>query len=218
MADFQLPDHYRALADRLADPTGLPQESGGRAASGAAQSAVLVLLNVVGEPDLVFTERNQQLRSHAGQISFPGGRRDLGDVDLCQTALRETQEEIGLDAQRVQVLGALPAALIPASGMNVAPIIGLWSGEDDIWPNSPAEVESIQRWKIQDLVDPRQRLSYAHPLGFSGPAWQFGNHFLWGFTAHVVDRILELGGWSRQWDSSRSVNVPERYLGLRPRG
>lgn len=208
-----LPSAYRTLAARLADPAGLTVGAQRRRPTGPARSAVLVLLNRFGEPDIVFTERNRSLRSHAGQISFPGGRRDEGDADLCQTALREAWEEIGLPPERVEVIGTLPVALLPASGMNVTPVIGLWSGRDEIWPHSPVEVESVHRWKIAALAAPDNRISYRHPLGFTGPAWQFGEQFLWGFTAYLVDEILKLGGWAQPWDASREVTVPKRYLG-----
>lgn len=214
-AAHDLPPAYQTLAKRLADPDSLTASAKRRHATGPAKSAVLVLLNRTGEPDIVFTQRNRSMRSHAGQISFPGGRRDESDADLCQTALREAWEEIGLPTDRVEVLGTLPVALIPASGMNVTTVVGLWSGEEEIWPRSPAEVESVHRWKIADLADPQRRISYRHPLGFSGPAWQFDECFLWGFTGYLVDEILQLGGWAQPWDASRQVPVPPSYLGKR---
>lgn len=76
---------------------------------------------------------------------------------------------------------------------------------------SPLEVEAILRWRIADLADPANRVTSLHPGGHVGPAWQFGDSFLWGFTAYLTDILLELGGWARPWDHNRVVRVPERF-------
>lgn len=207
---IQVPDRFATLVQSIGDPAaavGLkphPQAC-------EAKAAVLMLLSDRDNPDLVFTERSTGLRNHAGQISFPGGRRDAGDLDSAHTALREANEEIGLAPQAVRVLGQLPPARVPIGSYQVAPVVGLWSGSEPISAHSPAEVASVQRWTISELAEPSHRVTFVHPRGTTGPAWVFGEMFLWGFTAHLVDRLLTLGGWNQSWDTSRRVMVPRRF-------
>lgn len=178
---------------------------------GAPRAAVLILLSEGHDPDLLFTERAGGLRKHAGQISFPGGGYEPGDANAAATALRETWEEIGLQPTRVEVIGQLPATRLPVSRFDVAPVVGCWSGSESLSVASPQEVEAIHRWRIADLADPENRVTAVHPGGHVGPAWQFGEAFLWGFTAYLTDALLQLGGWARPWDHDRVVDVPERF-------
>ncbi len=107
-------------------------------------SAVLVPLHGwPDEPGLIFTERRADMRRHAGEISFPGGRKDDADADLAATALREAQEEIGLDPAGVELCGALPPAATFVTGYRIHPFVGLIAdpAELDLVPN-PDEVET----------------------------------------------------------------------------
>ena len=111
-------------------------------ASGSVDAAVLVpLYGWPDEPGLVFTERRHDLRRHAGEISFPGGRRDDGESYL-RTALREAHEEIGLDPDVVDVLGALPPIGTFVTNYKVHPIVGLIEADLE-WVVSPTEVETV---------------------------------------------------------------------------
>lgn len=202
----------------VADPKMRPPIEQRRIPQGTANSAVMMLFSTTGQPDIVFTERHAKLRSHAGQISLPGGRKDPTDASLTATALRETFEEIGLAPEAVTVLGEFSAIRIPVNSMDVAPVVGFWSGNEPIWAKSEHEVASVQRWTIEQLADPANRLTSRHPGGLLGPAWQFGELFLWGFTAYLVDAALKMGGWERPWDQSRVVPVPERFLRSRRAG
>ena len=162
-------------------------------------------------PDLLFTERSARMRTHAGQISFPGGGFEPQDADAAAAALRETWEEVGLPPAQVAVIGQLPATRLPVSSYDVAPVVGTWSGDDPLVLASPLEVAAIHRWSVSDLADPVNRVTSRHPQGHMGPAWQFGDAFLWGFTAYLTDALLRLGGWWRPWDTNRVVEVPNRF-------
>ncbi len=178
---------------------------------------MLALLADARRPDLTFIERAATLRQHAGQMAFPGGGVDAGDTDEVAAALRETSEEIGLDPHAVTVLGRLPAAHVAASGFDVTTVVGLWSGREPVGVVDPLEVSSVHRFAIDDLASPEHRRTVQHPSGYRGPAFLFddvpgGPIVVWGFTGHLVDRLLALGGWERPWDRSQVMEIPPRFL------
>ena len=205
--DGTMPEWVGRLCDRL-DPV---ESSWAPPHSGERPSAVLALLSVGEDPDLVLTLRAAGLDHHPGQISLPGGGREPGDVSPIDTAVRETWEEIGLSPTYVRSVGQLHTRDIVVSHNRVVPIVGLWSGEDSIAVCDKEEVDTILRWSLSDLADPANRVTARHPRGNAGPAWQMGDLFLWGFTATVVDVLLRLGGWERDWDVDRIVDVPPRF-------
>lgn len=202
---------FEQLAARLADPALAGRVQAERRPVGPARAAVLILLAEGEDPDVLFTERSTGLRKHAGQISFPGGGREPGDTDAAATALRETYEEIGLAPDQVRLLGQLPDIRLPVSSFDVAPVVASWSGHKPLRVASPNEVAAIHRWSVSALADPANRFTSRHPGGHLGPAWQFGDLFLWGFTAYLTDALLDLGGWAQPWDRERIVEVPKRF-------
>ena len=198
----------RALADPAVDAVLPPRwRAGGR----GRPSAVLLLLSDAPDPSLVFTERAGGLRDHAGQISFPGGRAECGDAGAVATALRETTEEIGLAADEVHVLGTMPAVDLSATGFDVVPVVGWWHPDAVLAPGDPREVAGVHAWPVSALADPARRVSARHAGRTTGPAWRFGELFVWGFTALLTDLLLRLGGWERPWDAGRVMEVPERF-------
>lgn len=203
---------FGQLTATLSDPRLSGRLTPERRPHGPAGAAVLMLLSENDDPDLLFTERAGGLRKHAGQISFPGGSYEPGDADAPATALRETWEEVGLKPDKVTLLGRLPVTRLPVSRFDVAPVVGSWSGRDQMIVASPDEVAAIHRWRISELTDPANRVMSRHPGGHTGPAWWFDDLFLWGFTAYLTDALLKLGGWSRPWDHDRVVDVPERFM------
>ena len=193
----------------------LPPENGGRA------SAVLVLF---GEgphgPDLLLIERARSLRSHAGQPSFPGGALDPEDGDPAgegplRAALREAQEETGLDPAGVQIFGVLPKLYIPVSGFVVTSVLGWWRKPSPVSAVNPAEVAAVARVPLSELTDPANRLRVRHPSGHVGPGFLVADTLVWGFTAGVIDGILRMAGLERPWDRGQVVELPVDIRRLR---
>jgi 8-oxo-dGTP pyrophosphatase MutT (NUDIX family) len=183
----------------------LPPESGGR------PSAVLILFGA-GEsgPELLLMERAGSLRSHAGQPSFPGGAIDPQDGDPegdgpLRAALREAEEETGLDPAGVQLFGVLPRLYIPVSRFVVTPVLGWWREPSPVDAVDPAETARVFTVPVADLTDPENRRTVTHPSGFRGPAFAVSDVLVWGFTAGLIDRILHFSGWERPWDRGRQV-------------
>jgi 8-oxo-dGTP pyrophosphatase MutT (NUDIX family) len=180
----------------------LPPAEGGR------RSAVLVLFGEGPDgPDLLFIERAATLRSHAGQPAFPGGALDDTDDGPVAAALREAQEEVGLDPAGVDILGTLPDLYLPPSGFVVTPVVGWWRDPHEVRVVDEAEVAAVARVPIADLVDPANRWRVTHPNGWLGPAFEVGDMLIWGFTAGLTDRLLALGGWELPWDHSRTQEL-----------
>ncbi len=178
--------------------------------TGARESAVLMLFGeTVGEPDLLFTERAHDLRSHPGQVSFPGGSADPGDDGPAATALREAVEEVGLRADGVDVFAELPRLWVPPSNHAVTTVLAWWRDPSDVAVVDPAEVASVLRVAVAELTDPGHRFTVRHPSGWVGPAFDIGGGLvLWGFTAGIVSRLLGAAGWERPWDESVIRPVP----------
>ncbi|MGC4798761.1 putative Nudix hydrolase NudL [Micromonospora saelicesensis] len=179
-------------------------------AEGGRESAVLVLL---GEqpgagPDVLVLQRAATLRNHAGQPAFPGGAADPEDADVRATALREANEEVGLDPTSVTVLAELPKLWIPVSDFVVTPVLAWWHDPHPVHPREPAEVAHVARLPVSELVDPANRLRVRHPSGWIGPAFSARGMLVWGFTAGVLATLLEMGGWARPWSRGRVVELP----------
>jgi 8-oxo-dGTP pyrophosphatase MutT (NUDIX family) len=154
-----------------------------------------VLLPLYGwpvEPGLVFTERRADLRRHAGEISFPGGRRDPHDTDLSTTALREAQEEIGLDPAIVELGEELPPANTFATGYRIHPFIGRipHPRDLDLQPN-PAEVETVLTFSLdvlRDSYDIRRLVRRGVPI--HTPTYEIEGQLIWGATARILGDLL----------------------------
>ena len=180
------------------------------------QSAVLVLFGE-GEqgPELLLMERASSLRSHAGQPSFPGGSLDPEDGDPrtegpLRAALREAEEETGLDPKGVQLFGVLPRLFIPVSDFVVTPVLGWWHTPTPVGAVDPNETARVFTAPVSDLTDPANRATAVHPSGHHGPAFLVESALVWGFTAGVIDRILHFAGWERPWDRTRQVPLDWR--------
>ncbi|GIF25247.1 8-oxo-dGTP pyrophosphatase MutT (NUDIX family) [Actinoplanes tereljensis] len=177
---------------------------------GGRPSAVLVLLGEGADgPDLLVLQRAATMRNHAGQPAFPGGGTDPEDADAVATALREAQEEVGLDPASAEVLALLPDLYIPVSSFVVTPVLAWWRHPHPVSPRQPAEVAHVARLPISELVDPENRIRVRHPSGWIGPAFQVRGLLVWGFTAGVISALLDMGGWSRTWQPGRIVELPD---------
>jgi len=170
-------------------------------ATGGRPSAVLVLFgDGPGGPDLLFIQRSEVLRLHAGQPAFPGGAIDDGDGGPVGAALREAVEEVGLDPGGVDVVGTLPEVFIPRTDFRVVPVLAWWRRPSAVAPVDAGEVAAVERVSVAELADPATRLLVRVPDGRTTPAFRVRGMLIWGFTAALVDRLLALGGWEKPWD------------------
>lgn len=150
-----------------------------------------------GGPDLLLTERAHDMRSHPGQVSFPGGKIDPGETPV-QAAVREAQEEIGVAPDTVEVFAALPELWLPPSNFAVTPVIGWWREPHPVRIASPQEVHEIHRVSLAELIDPDHRIQVRHPSGWVGPGFLIGEAkdvILWGFTGGIITRFFDFLGW-----------------------
>lgn len=154
---------------------------------------LLPLYGWPNEPGLLFTERRADLRRHAGEISFPGGRCDPGDADLSATALREAEEEIGLDPGAVELGERLPATNTFVTGYRIHPFVGRipHPSELALQPN-PAEVETVLSFSLEALRDAYEiRRLIRHGVPIHTPTYEVEGHLIWGATARILGDLLE---------------------------
>lgn len=209
----ELPDWLQPLDRALLDDARLERAVALRPGVGGRAAAVLVLIGE-GErgPEILFVERAATLRTHAGQIAFPGGANEPDDLDLIATAVREAREEAGIDSSGVVPIGALPPAHVAVSGFDVTTVVAWWRHRSLLGPPDPREVASVVLVSVADLTDPANRGRVRHPSGYSGPGFEVAGHLIWGLTAHLLDGVLDLAGWQRPWDEQRRFDIPARYL------
>ncbi len=210
MSTDALPDWLRPVAEGLDTVTAQALTRMPDPPADARPAAVLMLFSDgPAGPELLLTRRGSRLRNHAGQISFPGGGTDPGDGGPVGTALREAQEEVGLDPSTVEVFGTLPTLWLPPSNFAVTPVLGYWTRPVELSSASDFEVREVLHTPIAELVDPARRYSVTHPSGWIGPAFDLGLEVpLWGFTAGVISRLFEAVGWEQPWDASDHRELP----------
>ncbi len=218
----RVPDWLRPLVERA---NQAPAESFTRLrppSGGGRPSAVLVLFGqdapsadgsgVVPGPDVLVLQRAASMRNHASQPAFPGGASDPGDTGPADTALREAREEVGLDPDTVHVVTTLPELWIPVTGFVVTPVLAWWREPHPVWPVAREEVARVERLPVAELVDPANRIRIRHPSGYIGPAFKVRDMVVWGFTAGVLNAVLELAGWDHEWDRDRVEDLPLEQL------
>jgi len=194
-----LPEYLHKLLDSAGD---LPlRHRMPKATSTARRSAVLILFGEgpVG-PDVLLIEKSAHLRSHAGQPAFPGGQADPGDDYPIGTALREAEEEAGVDPDGVRVLATLQELFLGPSDNLVVPVVAWWDDPRDVSTGDPDEVARVARVPLAELTDPANRFRVSHPSGYIGPAFAVADMLVWGFTAGLLEAILEAAGLAEPWD------------------
>ena len=159
-----------------------------------------VLVPIVLEPKgarVVYTLRTGDLEDHAGQVSFPGGSPEPRDGSLLATALRETEEEIGLRPDTVEILGEIEEMYVPPSRFLVRPFVGLLSEQAEL-VLAPEEVEAIFSVSLEELMSPEafekvvwEREGWLHEV----PIFAVGGHEIWGATAAMTAGLLARLGW-----------------------
>ena len=184
------------------------------------RSAVLMLFGEGSDgPDLLLTERAHHMRSHPGQVSFPGGGIDTGETPA-QTALREAREETGLDPDGVEIFAELPELWLPPSNFAVVPLLGWWREPSPIRVESPDEVHEVYRVPLTELVDPTHRITVVGPAGYRSPGFLIGDDkdvILWGFTGGIVARLFEYLGWIEDLPDAPERDLPAYMLRGAPR-
>lgn len=176
------------LREALLDVGELSQPGPGEQIS----AAVLVpLFEHDGELRVVLTRRRADLRRHAGEISFPGGRFEDGDSDLSGTALREAEEEVGLPSKRVRLVGALERTSTFLTNYLIHPFVGLLSGERR-WELSPLEVDAVLEPSLREVRDSRTRTQLERRgFAFETDAYVFDGELVWGATARILDDLFQ---------------------------
>jgi 8-oxo-dGTP pyrophosphatase MutT (NUDIX family) len=163
--------------------------------------------------DVLLLARATTLRSHAGQVAFPGGRLEPGE-SVVEAALREAEEETGLDPSGVEVLGSCRELPMPVSNHVVTPVLGWWARPTPVRVVDHGESAHVFRAPVADLVDPDRRVTTVVRRGgheWRGPGFQVADgaltHLVWGFTAGILDAMLEHLGWAEPWDHGRELEL-----------
>ncbi|HEU0103563.1 MAG TPA: CoA pyrophosphatase [Mycobacteriales bacterium] len=185
-------------------PWQLPQDGSTR------QAAVLLLFGPGqgGTGDVLLIERAATMRSHAGQVAFPGGAVDPEDAGPQAAALREAWEETGLDPAGVDVVGSLPPLYLPPSRFEVTPVVGWWRQPSAVHARAVDEVARVVQVPLPELLDPANRFSTRLAVGDVGPGFEASGLFVWGFTALLLARVLQLAGLEQPWDEGLRREVP----------
>nr|WP_198377669.1 CoA pyrophosphatase [Roseomonas rubea] len=179
----------------MADPGAIPRdrpspeedlERAARTGGRIVPAAVLVPLIAHPEPTVLLTLRSARLNSHAGQVSFPGGRMEEGETPE-ETALREAEEEVGLDRALPRIIGRLPAVLT-GTGYRVTPVVALLTPPFDL-RHDPGEVEEPFEYPLARLLDPaapeRRRQEFRGRMREFW-VWPHERHYIWGATASML--------------------------------
>ncbi len=161
--------------------------------------------------DLLLVERAATLTNHPGQVAFPGGGVDPGDASVLAAALREAEEETGLDPSGVEILGVLPEVPVPVSNFIVTPVVGWWARQTPVDVVDIGESAQVFRVPVRDLLDPDNRCTATLTRSgqtYKGPAFTVNGVVVWGFTAGILTHVFDELGWSVPWDAAREIPAP----------
>jgi 8-oxo-dGTP pyrophosphatase MutT (NUDIX family) len=156
------------------------------------------------DADLLVTVRASTLRHHAGQAAFPGGAADPGDEGPIFTALREANEETGIDTGRLQPLATLEKMFIPPSGFHVVPVLAYSPDPGPVAVVDESETAMVARVPVRAFINPENRLMVyrkENTRRLAGPAFLLNEMLVWGFTGQVISAMLDVAGWAQPWNT-----------------
>lgn len=185
----------KALLPQLRELLAAPRPDGAGTAmpvsEGQTEAAVLVPIYLAGaEPHVVLTRRRADLRRHAGEVSFPGGRRDPADATLAATALREAQEEIGLPQGEVSIAGRLTPTSTFVTNYAIHPFVGAIEAQT-AWTLNAAEVDAVLELSLRALRLARGTAQITRRgFTFETDAYELEGHLVWGATARILDELI----------------------------
>ena len=186
LSDLALSDLEQAFRGRVASG-GIPE--------GTKPGAVMVLFGGdETEPLMILTRRSFNLRTHRGQIGFPGGKPEPGDGSLLATAIRETGEELGLDPEQLDVWGELDPVQTMSTGFGLSVHTGRARDIENLSPN-PAEVDEILPISMSVVLDPtsyRDETRIVDGEAISRPSYSYNGQIVWGATAHIIAQVVDL--------------------------
>ena len=204
----------RVPPDVLAMVMAAAQRAGAKASANPGRdAAVLVLFSgplhatssgLPEEADLLVTVRASTLRHHAGQAAFPGGAADPGDHGPVHTALREANEETGIDTSRLHPLATLERMFIPPSGFHVVPVLAYSPDPGPVAVVDESETAIVARVPVRAFINPENRIIVyreANTRRFAGPAFLLNEMLVWGFTGQVISAVLDVAGWAQPWNT-----------------
>jgi 8-oxo-dGTP pyrophosphatase MutT (NUDIX family) len=180
---------------------------------GKRDAAVLVLFSgpadspsggLPDDADLLVTVRASTLRHHAGQAAFPGGAADPGDGGPVHTALREANEETGIDTSRLQPVCTLERMFIPPSGFHVVPVLAYSPDPGPVAVVDESETAIVARIPVRAFINPENRIMVyrkENTRRFAGPAFLLNEMLVWGFTGQVISAMLDVAGWAKPWNT-----------------
>jgi 8-oxo-dGTP pyrophosphatase MutT (NUDIX family) len=186
------------------------------------RAAVLMLFGALGnEPaesekllapadlDVLLLQRAQTLEDHPGQVAFPGGGIDAGE-SVVDAALREAEEETGLNPAGVDVLGVMPELALPRGNFLVTPVLAWWAAQSPVRVVDYGESAQVFRVPVRDLLDPDNRvMATVSRAGqtFQSPAFTVNGVVVWGFTGMILNQLFEQLGWAVPWDRARLYGI-----------
>ena len=204
----------RVPPDVLAMVMAAAQRAGAKASANPGRDAAVLVLfsgpleatsdSLPDEADLLVTVRASTLRHHAGQAAFPGGAADPGDHGPAQTALREANEETGIDTSRLYPLATLERMFIPPSGFHVVPVLAYSPDPGPVAVVDESETAIVARVPVRAFINPENRIMVyrkANTRRFAGPAFLLNEMLVWGFTGQVISAVLDVAGWAQPWNT-----------------
>lgn len=196
----------------------IPVESGGRIRRAAVLMlfgslddvpATSVKLLAPADLDVLLLQRAHTLNDHPGQVAFPGGGIDQGE-SVIGAALREAEEETGLDPAGVEVLGVMPELALPRGNFMVTPVLGWWASQSPVRVVDHSESAQVFRVPVRDLLDPDNRVMATVTRAeetFQSPAFTVNDVVVWGFTGMILSQLFDQLGWAVPWDRKGLLSV-----------